>query len=39
MSWERAKEIINLAHPDFRKNLIKAAEKQGIWKQSIKNLD
>ena len=35
-TWERAEEIINLAHPDFREDLIKAAEKQGLWSQSSK---
>lgn len=35
-TWQRAEEIINLAHPDYREDLIKAAEKQGIWRQSSK---
>ncbi|MGI6205921.1 MAG: acetyl-CoA hydrolase/transferase family protein [Anaerovoracaceae bacterium] len=35
-TWERAEQIINLAHPDYREDLIKAAEKQGIWRQSSK---
>ena len=35
-TWWRAEAIINLAHPDFREELIQAAEKQGIWRQSNK---
>ena len=35
-TWERAESIINLAHPDFRDDLIKQAEKQGVWRQSSK---
>lgn len=30
-TWERAEAIIGLAHPDFRDELIKAAEAQRIW--------
>ncbi len=30
-SWERAEALISLAHPDFREELIRAAEKQHIW--------
>jgi acyl-CoA hydrolase len=29
--WQRAEGLINLAHPDFRDDLVKDAEKQGIW--------
>ncbi len=30
-TWERAEELINVAHPDFRDGLVKEAEKMGIW--------
>ena len=30
-SWERAEALISVAHPDFREELIRAAEKQKIW--------
>lgn len=33
-TWQRAEEIINIAHPDFREELIKAAETQHIWRRS-----
>ena len=34
--WERAEGLINIAHPDTRDELVKSAEKQGIWRQSNK---
>ena len=34
--WQRSEGLINLAHPDFRDELIAAAEVQGIWRQSNK---
>ena len=34
--WQRAEGLINLAHPDFRDELIQAAQAQGIWRRSNK---
>ncbi|MDO4989634.1 MAG: acetyl-CoA hydrolase/transferase C-terminal domain-containing protein [Eubacteriales bacterium] len=31
-TWERAQKLVSIAHPDFREELIHAAEKQKIWK-------
>ena len=33
-SWQRAEALINIAHPDFRNELIKEAEKMNIWRKS-----
>ena len=35
-TWQRAEKLIGIAHPDFRDELIKAAEQQKIWRNSNK---
>lgn len=37
-TWERAELLISIAHPDFRDELVREAEKMGIWKNSSKVL-
>jgi butyryl-CoA:acetate CoA-transferase len=33
-TWQRAEALINIAHPDFRDELVREAEKMGVWKTS-----
>lgn len=35
-TWQRAESIINIAHPQFRDELIAEAEKMHIWRRSNK---
>lgn len=37
-TWQRAEALINVAHPDFRDELIKEAEKLGVWKYTSKRI-
>ncbi len=33
-TWERAEALINIAHPDFKDELVAAAKEQKIWRKS-----
>lgn len=35
-TWQKCEKIISVAHPDFRDELIKEAEKMHIWRRSNK---
>lgn len=35
-TWQRAEALVNIAHPDFRDDLIKEAEKNKIWSRTNK---
>jgi len=35
-TWQRAEELISIAHPDLRDELVKKAEKLKIWRHSNK---
>ena len=37
-TWERTEKIISIAHPDFRDELIREADRLKIWRYSNKKL-
>jgi acyl-CoA hydrolase len=38
-NWERAEALINIAHPEFRDQLVQEAQKMGIWTATNKIRD
>ena len=37
-TWERAEALISIAHPDFKEELVKEAEKRKIWRRSNRRI-
>jgi len=37
-TWSKAEQLINIAHPDFKDDLIKSAQANKIWRRSNKIL-
>jgi acyl-CoA hydrolase len=35
-TWQRAELLIGIAHPDFKDELVRNAEKMNIWRRSSK---
>ncbi len=35
-TWERAERVIEIAHPQFREELIREAQRMGVWRRSNK---
>ncbi|CFX01904.1 Acetyl-CoA hydrolase/transferase [Syntrophomonas zehnderi OL-4] len=36
-AWARTEAVINLAHPEFRDDLLKSAKEMGIWSRTNRN--